>query len=158
MENPYAAPSAPLTDTPHATEPYPCLWNPRAAAGWSLLFSPTFGAILHAMNWTAMGDAARARVARNWAIGSVLANIAVGVASVFTPDGGAFDLFSRFFGLLLLLTWYARSGRAQVDEVAKRFGVDYPRRGWAAPIAIAIAVIGAFFAAVVGVVFLSGTD
>lgn len=35
----------------------PALWNPNAAACWSLLFSPIFGAALHMFNARAMGDA-----------------------------------------------------------------------------------------------------
>ena len=27
------------------------LWNPNTAANWSFLFSPLFGAYLHALNW-----------------------------------------------------------------------------------------------------------
>src|SRR5689334_11037068 len=110
MENPYAAPAAPLTDSPHLIEKAPTLWNPRAAAAWSLMFSPTFGAILHMLNWRALGDEARARVSRNWAIGVLAVNLAMGVASVFAPDGGGFDRLSRFFGLAVLLVWYAQNG------------------------------------------------
>jgi hypothetical protein len=41
--------------TPPPTGPPPALWNPKAAAYWSLLFSPAFGAFVHARNADAMG-------------------------------------------------------------------------------------------------------
>jgi hypothetical protein len=31
------------------------LWNPEAAAMWSLVFSPAFGAYLHMRNWQQLG-------------------------------------------------------------------------------------------------------
>lgn len=33
------------------------LWNPNAAANWSLLFTPLFGAYLHMLNWRSLGEA-----------------------------------------------------------------------------------------------------
>ena len=31
------------------------IWNPNAAANWSLLFTPAFGAYIHYLNWQKMG-------------------------------------------------------------------------------------------------------
>ena len=57
QENPYAPPTAAVADIGTATAaPRPPLWNPGAAASWSLLLSPVFGAILHMKNWQAMGE------------------------------------------------------------------------------------------------------
>jgi hypothetical protein len=42
----------------------PALWNPNAAANWSLLFSPMFGAWLHMKNWAALGEPERAAARR----------------------------------------------------------------------------------------------
>ena len=46
----YAPPLAPVAD-PRPSGAFgaaPPLWNPNAAGFWSLLFSPAFGAFLHA--------------------------------------------------------------------------------------------------------------
>ena len=51
--NPYAPPKAEVADVGR-TEVAPALWNPNAAASWSLLFSPAFGAFLHMKNWQAL--------------------------------------------------------------------------------------------------------
>jgi hypothetical protein len=53
-----------LTSAP--TSRPPALWNPNAAAGWSLLFSPAFGAFLHARNADAMGRPTEAKANKVW--------------------------------------------------------------------------------------------
>ena len=47
--NPYAPPTARVDDVATG-DAAPALWNPNAAANWSLLFSPAFGAWLHMKN------------------------------------------------------------------------------------------------------------
>lgn len=47
----------------------PALWNPNAAANWSLLFSPMFSALLYANNWIALGELQQAGSVRWWAWG-----------------------------------------------------------------------------------------
>src|SRR5262249_50236839 len=44
----------------------PKLWNPGAAAIWSLLFGPAFGAWLHAVNWGVLGKPWRATANAIW--------------------------------------------------------------------------------------------
>ena len=44
------------------------IWNPNAAASWSLPFSPVFGAYLHMLNWRSLGEEAKAATARTWLI------------------------------------------------------------------------------------------
>jgi hypothetical protein len=48
--NLYAPPKAQVADIVQG-EAAPALWNPGAAASWSLLLSPAFGAFLHMKNW-----------------------------------------------------------------------------------------------------------
>lgn len=55
-----------ITATPAPASRPPALWNPVAAVGWSLLFSPAFGAFLHARNADAMGRADEAKANRVW--------------------------------------------------------------------------------------------
>jgi hypothetical protein len=53
------------TATPEPNSRPPALWNPNAAAGWSLLFTPAFGAFLHARNGTRWGVIARPKPTRS---------------------------------------------------------------------------------------------
>ncbi|MGB0769032.1 MAG: hypothetical protein ACPGYV_15145, partial [Phycisphaeraceae bacterium] len=53
-------------DTPDDASPALRLYSPNAAANWSLLFTPIFGAYLHAKNWRAIGDADRADTNIKW--------------------------------------------------------------------------------------------
>jgi hypothetical protein len=63
--NPYAPPKAAVADIAGARIP-PRLWNPNAAANWSLLFGPAFGAFLHMKNWQALEEPAKASAAKVW--------------------------------------------------------------------------------------------
>jgi curved DNA-binding protein CbpA len=58
------------------------LWNPNAAANWSLLFPPVFGAWLHAKNSSALGDESEAKHSTYWVYGGILG---ISVA-IFLPD------------------------------------------------------------------------
>ena len=134
----------------------PRLWNPNAAASWSLLFSPIFGAILHMKNWEALGEPAKAAQAKSWAIVSVIFLVVVILASVALPDSKAIDLLSRVAGLALLLGWYYSSGKPQVAYILARYGKSYPRRGWAKPLLFAfLALLGLVLVSVV-VGFVAG--
>ena len=145
-ENPYASPAAAVVDVV-AVDAAPKLWNPNAAANWSLLFSPAFGALLHMKNWQALGDLQRAQANRNWAIASVVIILGSALLAVFNPDSKALDGSTRLVGLGLLIAWYLGSAKAQAQLVKERFGSRYPRRGWTLPLLVAL---GCFAALVVG--------
>jgi hypothetical protein len=51
---------------PISTDSPPALWNPNAAACWSLVFSPAFGAFLHARNAQSLGRTDEAKANRTW--------------------------------------------------------------------------------------------
>ncbi|MDR7336156.1 hypothetical protein [Roseateles asaccharophilus] len=136
-KNPYAPPEAAVADVV-GREPSPQLWNPNAAASWSLLFSPIFGSILHMKNWQAIGDAQKAATSKNWAIGSAAFFVLLIVLSVVVPESKGLDALSRGSGIGLLVAWYYAIGKSQQSLVLARYGKDYPRKGWAKPIGIAI--------------------
>lgn len=137
-ENPYEVPKsqAMLTDR----EDLPELWNPGAAASWSLLFSPAFGAYVHMLNWQALGEEKKAFHAKIWiAVYFVFLLFSLfGKGLITTPN--AFGTITRFMGLAILLSWYFSSGKAQINYVKEKFGNEYPRRGWIALILAAISV------------------
>jgi len=123
-------------------EPGVALWNPDAATKWSLLFTPAFGAYLHALNWRAMGERKRARASMNWFyVGlSVLAfNLSLGF---FVSN----DSVARLAALVYILSWYFSSARVQAKHVKQRYGVSYTRRSWGKPLLIAMGGVAGFFA------------
>jgi len=155
--NPYAPPQAEVRDiaqSPRAADA-PRLWNPGAAAKWSLLFSPAFGAFVHMKNWQALGNEAKATVSKVWGIGIVTATLAAGVLPEFFPASPQFEVFSRVLGVVLLVSWYYSSGREQVAHVQIRYGDTYPRRGWSTPMLIALAAIAALFAVFFAIGYLT---
>jgi uncharacterized membrane protein YfcA len=148
--NLYAPPKAPVADIVQA-EAAPALWNPGAAASWSLLFSPAFGAFLHMKNWEALGEPDKAAAARKWAVIYIVTIIGLSVAGAFLPSNKAIPGIVRLCGFVLLVSWYFASGKPQLEFVKERYGKDYPRKGWAQPLLIAVgAIIG--FILVVGVI------
>jgi hypothetical protein len=155
-DNPYAAPAAALADAPASLEVAPALWNPNAAASWCLLFSPAFGAFLQMRNWQALGDEQQARISWSWFVASIVLTLGAIGLSVFLPDTHPGQKLLNVFGFGLLLTWYLSHGKKQIAEVKSRFGKDYPRRGWALPLAIAVGSIVCVLVALVAVLLFIG--
>ena len=153
--NPYAPPTAHVADVAHHVAA-PRIWNPNAAANWSLLFSPVFGAILPMKNWDALGEPAKAAGAKAWATATLVLIVALTSASAMLPDSKALDAASRGIGPILLLAWYFSSGRSQARFVKERFGAAYPRKGWTRPLLIAVGIAVGFFAIVFVIAFVVG--
>ena len=150
--NPYAPPEAVVAGTSAGAQAPP-LWNPNAAALWGLVFTPTFGAILHMKNWQALGDAARAASSKRWAIGTALFTLVSAGLAMVLPESPTLDLLFRFSGLGVLLAWYYGDGKAQIEHVKQLFGGAYPRRGWAVPPVLGFAAVLALMALMI-LVFL----
>lgn len=139
--NPYSPPGAPVDDPVLATPPdaAPPLWNPNAAASWSLLFTPVFGAWLHMKNWQALGQPEKAESSWRWVQVSAAILVAMILLSATVLDGRVGDLLVRAGGFALLLSWYYTSARPQAALVLGRYGKNYPRRGWGKPLLLAVA-------------------
>jgi len=139
MDNHYAPPKANVVDAPVGSEPAPALWNPNAAASWSLLFSTIFGSYLHWKNEERIGDARRTAAARNWFFASV-AVVGLSVAfAIMGPRTG--EATGRGLNLVYLLAWYFAAAKPQAKYVQEHYGSGYPRRGWFAPILAAIGLV-----------------
>lgn len=149
--NPYAPPKAEVADIAGERNPPP-LWNPNAAANWSLLFSPAFGAFLHMKNWQALGQPNKATSAKIWFVLSLVVLAGLTCASVIGPYSKQQAGSVRTVGFLVLLAWYFGSARGQASYVKTRFGNTYPRRGWSKPLAVAVL---ALFALIVIVAVLA---
>ena len=155
MSNPYAPPKADVQDVVSGGVA-PALWNPNAAASWSLLFSPAFGALLQMHNWRALGEPEKAATAKMWAIVSLLVIGGGGLFAMLLPDSKAIDGVLRIIAMALLFGWYFSTGRSQAVLVKARFGKDYPRRGWGKPLGFAVLALLAFMAAAVAVALIAG--
>jgi hypothetical protein len=116
----------------------PALWNPEAAAAWSLLFSPILGTYLNTKNWREMGETKRASTSNIWFWLSIAILILCLLARV-NPIG---------IGFLYLIIWYFAASRKQVKFVKEKYGDDYTRRTWIKPLGVAfilITCVPAFF-------------
>jgi hypothetical protein len=99
--NPFAPPKAEVAD-PLQDGTWPNLWNPGAAANWSLLFSPAFGAFLHMKNWEALGEPAKAAAAKKWVVLTLIVLALLPVATVLLANNKSMGAMPRLIGLVLL--------------------------------------------------------
>jgi hypothetical protein len=128
------------TATPAPNSRPPALWNPNAAAGWSLLFTPAFGAFLHARNADAMGRHSEAKANKVWFY-VIIAYFGFTLMPIsFIPE-----LFFRLARLGLLLGWYFNLGRDQIKYVNEAWGYGYERKPWTKPLITALCCLVATF-------------
>lgn len=154
--NPYAPPKAEVSDVPQQPATI-ALWNPNAAANWSLLFSPAFGAYLHMLNWRALGEPDKAAASRAWVVGVLLFYLAMSVGVGMFNMSGAW----QGLGLVALIVWYFSGARAQAKYIRERFGDSYPRRPWgkallwALGVYLAYLVVAFIIGAIIGLVMVA---
>jgi hypothetical protein len=115
---------------PSFDEPVCAIWNPSAAATWSLIFTPAFGAFIHMQNWQALGQPQQAAAARRW----FYASLGLLMLQVFTrainARLGSEPMLLHPVGLLFLLVWYFGAARQQAMLVKARYGAGYRRKSW----------------------------
>jgi cation transport ATPase len=116
----------------------PALWNPNAAACWSLLFSPAFGAYLHAGNADALGREHEAKANRVWFYASI-AYFIFAMVTMFVP--AIPDRLFNWVAIALLLGWYFSIGKRQIDHVKEQWRDNYVRKPWTMPLLIAFACL-----------------
>ncbi|HUL42010.1 MAG TPA: hypothetical protein VLV32_08935 [Burkholderiales bacterium] len=145
-------------------DPPPCsaevgaIWNPNAAANWSILFTPAFGSYLQALNWQTLGEPEKAIASKGWFSVSLvlLAGIVFVEPFVAVADLHIANSMMNFYYLYLFI-WYFAVGRSQVKYVKQRFGADYARRPWGKPLLIsAAAMLGC--AVLFGLIFYVARD
>lgn len=105
------------------------IWNPNAAANWSLIFTPAFGSYIHYKNWKELGDDNKAKTSLIWTIVAIIMTI----VTVFVPAelGGNQVLF------IFLVIWYFANGRAQ-SKYIKQNNIEYSKKGWGLPIVFGV--------------------
>jgi len=117
----------------------PALWNPNAAANWSLLFSPAFGAYLHARNAETLGRQDEAKINKVWFY-SYIAYLFVGMVACFLPIIPDW-VTGPMISFVLLVIWYSHVGRNQILYVKKTWNDGYVRKPWKKPLLIAFGCV-----------------
>jgi hypothetical protein len=121
------------TNPPSDTRP--ALWNPNAAACWSLLFTPAFGAYLHARNADTLGRTQEAKANRICFYAS-LGFLAFVLFSIFIPQIP--ESVCRAAGIGLLIGWYVSTGKVQAQYVTETWQKSYTRKPWTKPLLLAV--------------------
>lgn len=132
------------------------IWNPNAAANWSLIFTPAFGAYLQMLNWRTLGESEKAAESKNWfyaGLGLLAVYVLMGI---FMGGSKAADGMARGLGFLFLLVWYFSAGRAQSKYVKEKFGAGYACKPWGKALLLGVASVIAYFAAALVVGFVVG--
>ena len=132
----------------------PALWNPKAAVWWSLLFFP-LGPILHFLNWEALGKKKEAKEAKKFFI--IFCVFCVILA--FIPADYARYLSCGMFCAWGMWGWgwfmkrgikiaeekgkptLGMTGKGQMEYVAEKYGTEYKRKSWLAPLAISFGIL-----------------
>jgi hypothetical protein len=130
----------------------PAIWNPNAAANWSLLFTPAFGAFIHARNAESLGRSDEAKANRKWFYGN-LVFLGIILLSTLTPSLG--DAPFRMVSLVILLVWYFALAKKQAKYVKDTFGSNYQKKTWGKPLLIAFACFVGFMLLAIALAFVA---
>jgi hypothetical protein len=125
-------------ETQTQSPPPVALWNPNAAALWSAVFTPVFGAYLQAANWRTLGDSEKADKAMNWFYAGVGMWILITVAALLHLDKTG---LADWIPFVFLFVWYFASAKEQIKYVKIQYGDSYPRRSWTQPLLIGVGVL-----------------
>lgn len=139
-QNQAAAPPPPESA---ALAPGPVLWNPEAAAYWGWVFSPAFGAFLHAKNAKTLGREKEAKANWIWFYGC-LAYFGFCMVSGFIFPTIPDTAFGTAW-LIIYICWYAFTGRKQIKYVKNTWQDNYQRKSWVGPLSIALPIFFILF-------------
>jgi uncharacterized membrane protein YhdT len=114
-----------------AVEADEAIWSPVAAAGWSLVFTPAFGAYLLMRNWQTLGEPRQAALARVWFCFSLgLLGVQLLSAAINRRLNSESNLMD-WLGLVYLAAWCMAAVLPQARLVRSRYGAaGYPRKAW----------------------------
>ncbi len=122
------------------------IWNPNAAANWSLIFSPAFGSYLQMLNWQALGQPDRASSAKIWFYISLCVLMLYVYIGVTVRNPHASDGMAKAIGFLYLIIWYFTYARSQGKFVKEKLGENYTRKSWGKPLLIGVAAMFGYLA------------
>ena len=134
------------------------LWNPNAAANWSLLFTPIFGSYLQFRNWQTLGNKDEADNARNWFIFSILFILFITLGTPFIWDDPVkLNTYPKSLGVLYLIIWYFSFARIQPKYVQEKLRDKYQKKSWGIPLisGLAVYIASTFIFLIIGDVIAS---
>lgn len=118
------------------------LWNPNAAANWSLLFTPIFGSYLQMKNWQTLGNTIEANNARNWLIFSIAFILFINLGTPFIWDDPVkLNTYPKSLGLLYIIIWYFSFARIQPKYVKEKLNDRYQKKSWSVPLITSTVVL-----------------
>jgi len=112
------------------------IWNPEAAAKWSILFSPIFGGWLISNNWKTLGNEKEAKASILWAYAGIALIVMTIILNFFVLSEGK---SSKGLFFIYLLVWYFLSAKKQIKYIKETYSNEYDKKSWMKPIGIAIA-------------------
>ena len=119
------------------------LWDPFAAALWSIVLSPAFGTYIHLLNWKTLNEPQKANSTKIW----FYVSFAVMIISPFLMGIN----YSGLGSLIYLIIWYLISGQLQKNYLSEKFGSSYIRKSWGKPLLIAFIAI-LIFMFIIGII------
>ena len=132
------------------TDERSAVWNPDAAAGWSLIFTPAFGSYIQMLNWKTLSEPEKAASAKTWfyiSIWVLLANLASSLVALFWEvNSRTADVVLGFAPLVCLYVWWISTGRWQGIYLREKFGARYSRKPWGKPLLLGIGAYIIFLA------------
>ena len=114
------------------------IWNPNAAASWSLPFTPAFGSYLQMLNWRTLGEPAKASSAQSWFYASLVMQFINFLMWISMGDPKVAAMAIWWVSFLYLIIWYFAANRPQAKYVKAKFGTNYPKRPWGQALLIAV--------------------
>ncbi len=112
--------SGKLSSSPVIKDGTIALWNPLAAAFWSIIFTPAFGTYIHSLNWKTLNEPQKESSTKIWFYVSFF----VMIIALFLMGIDYANL-----GLLIyLIIWYLVSGQLQKNYLSEKFGSNYIRK------------------------------
>jgi hypothetical protein len=106
------------------------IWNPAAAACWSIVFTPAFGAWILMRNWEALGDREQVALSRKWFAFSLGLLFVQLLSAAINSRVNSQSNFMHWFGIAYLLAWWLGAALPQMWQVRARYGAGYPRKRW----------------------------
>ena len=121
----------------------PRLYNPSAAANWSILLTPVFGGWCVYTNYKELGEQSRAQT-------SLIVTIVIAAATVFGPLLSLFtalpDAIGRAIPLVTLILWYLIEAKGQINFIKSR-NIVYEKKPWGTPVLIGLIATVAYVTA-----------
>lgn len=114
------------------------IWNPSIAIALCILFTPIFGALIHASNWRSLGNHEEARRSAKWAIAQLFIIILVTILAALFRSELALYYMARALPFLGLIAWGVTAGKTQIAYVSGELGDIYESKSWILPVVAAL--------------------